>query len=190
MNEICRSLFVIARLVTLKLLPFSMKSASSAINPPLVAFGLRSRLLNLYTVGALRVPAWANFWAAFSLSGGKSYSVFSPASTALSYARISCASASSGNTALMRSRRSASVIRCAIITLPFLKGGWGFYAPPYEGLRRGGTGSCPWLPRVLPYRHFPAGAWGAQSSGCWTHSAPERAWWPQCRYNPSSLPAC
>lgn len=143
MNEICRSLFVIARLETLKLLPFSMKSASSAINPPLVAFGLRSRLLNLYTVGALRVPAWANFWAAFSLSGGKSYSVFSPASTALSYARMSCASASSGNTALIRSRRSASVIRCAIITLPFLIGGWGFYAPPYEGLRRGGTGSCP-----------------------------------------------
>ena len=57
---------------------------SSAIMPPLVALGLRSRLVNLYAVGAFRVPAWAYFCAAFSLSGGRSYSVFSPASTALS----------------------------------------------------------------------------------------------------------
>lgn len=119
-KAICRSLLVICRFAIENWLFFSRNSASSAIMPPLVALGFLCRGVNLQAVGAFRVPVWANFCATFALSGGRSYCVRSPASTALSQASKSFSSCGDRFNPLYLAIRSASVILLLIISPLFL----------------------------------------------------------------------
>lgn len=119
-KAICRSLLVTCRFAIENWLFFSRNSASSAIMPPLVALGFLCRGVNLQVVGAFLVPAWANFCATFALSGGRSYCVRSPASTALSQASKSFSSCGDRFNPLYLAIRSASVILLLIISPLFL----------------------------------------------------------------------
>ncbi len=102
--------------------------------PPLVALGFLCRGVNLQAVGAFRVPAWANFCATFALSGGRSYCVRPPASTALSQASKSFSSCGDRFKPLYLAIRSASVILLLMVSPLFLFSRAGIFHPALSGL--------------------------------------------------------